>query len=118
MREFSTPLSITIPTTGNLTDDVVANQLGGLNADTDLVSISIGGNDAGFVEVITTCTILGTAGCRDAAAEANAYIQTELPAQLDATYAAIRSAAPNSSVVVLGYPRLFHPTGACILSQA
>ncbi len=25
MREFSTPLSITIPTTGNLTDDVVAN---------------------------------------------------------------------------------------------
>ncbi|APU16742.1 MULTISPECIES: SGNH/GDSL hydrolase family protein [Actinoalloteichus] len=103
---------------GAVTDDVVANQLGGLDADTDLVSISIGGNDAGFVEVITTCTILGTAGCRDAAAEANAYIQTELPAQLDATYAAIRSAAPNSSVVVLGYPRLFHPTGACILSQA
>ena len=25
MREFSTPLSIAIPTTGNLTDDVVAN---------------------------------------------------------------------------------------------
>ena len=25
MREFSTPLSITIPSTGNLTDDVVAN---------------------------------------------------------------------------------------------
>ena len=25
MREFSTPLSISIPTTGNLTDDVVSN---------------------------------------------------------------------------------------------
>ena len=28
MREFSTPLSIAIPTTGNLTDDVVANARG------------------------------------------------------------------------------------------
>ncbi|MBB5924534.1 lysophospholipase L1-like esterase [Actinoalloteichus hoggarensis] len=102
---------------GAVTDDVVTGQLGGLTADTDLVSISIGGNDAGFVEVITRCTLLGTAGCQNAAAEANEYIQTELPARLDATYAAIRSAAPNSSVVVLGYPRLFHPTGACVLTE-
>src|SRR5262245_10860433 len=35
--------------------DVRANQLGALSAVTDLVTISIGGNDAGFASVITQC---------------------------------------------------------------
>ncbi len=33
--------------------DVRANQLGALSADTNLVTISIGGNDAGFVDART-----------------------------------------------------------------
>ena len=34
--------------------------------------------------------------------------------RLDATYAAIRSRAPNATVVVLGYPRLLEPNGSCL----
>jgi hypothetical protein len=36
-----------------------------------------------------------------------------LPGDLDATYQAIRQAAPNATVVVLGYPHLFDPAATC-----
>ena len=43
----------------------------------------------------------------------------QLPARLDATYAAIRSSAPGAELVVLGYPRLFTPNDKCrTLSRA
>lgn len=98
---------------GATTSDVRNNQLGALNADTDLVTITIGGNDIGFAEVMVTCTLLGNASCLDAIAEATTEANTILPDRLDATYAAIRAAAPNALVVVLGYPRLISPTGSC-----
>ncbi|MBB5907045.1 SGNH/GDSL hydrolase family protein [Actinoalloteichus hymeniacidonis] len=102
---------------GAVTDDVLANQLGGLNADTDLVSLSIGGNDAGFVEVISTCTLLTTEACQSAVNRANTFIETELPTKLDNTYGAIGAAAPNAQVVVLGYPRLYELGGNCVISE-
>jgi len=98
---------------GATTDDVLNNQVGALNASTTLVTITIGGNDAGFVEVVTTC-LLGTDGaCGVAVGAAKAYANAVLPAKLDHTYAAIRSHAPNARVLVLGYPRLFELTSSC-----
>jgi lysophospholipase L1-like esterase len=98
---------------GATTDDVRASQLSGLSAATTLVSITIGGNDAGFADVVTTCQ-LGTDGaCDVAVAASRAYATAVLPGKLDQTYAAIRAQAPNARLVVLGYPRLFELTSSC-----
>ncbi len=98
---------------GATTDDVRASQLSGLSTATTLVSITIGGNDAGFATVVTTCQ-LGTDGICDAAvAAARAYATTILPGKLDQTYAAIRARAPHARLVVLGYPDLFELTSSC-----
>jgi len=98
---------------GATTTDVLNNQLGSLNANTDLVTITIGGNDVGFADVVSTCTLGGTTSCLNAINEATNEVNTILPGRLDAAYAAIRAAAPNAQVIVLGYPRLISPTGSC-----
>lgn len=98
---------------GAVTDDVLANQLGSLSADTTLVTISIGGNDIGFADVIQDCLLGTNDGCDAAVSEGEDKAQNELPAKLDATYAEIAAAAPNAEVVVVGYPQLNEPTGAC-----
>src|SRR6266540_3931438 len=98
---------------GATTADVLNNQLGVLSAATTLVTITIGGNDAGFVSVVTTC-LLGTDGaCAFAVNNAKSFATGTLPARLDRTYAAIRSRAPHATVIVLGYPHLFEQTASC-----
>ncbi|TDC68496.1 SGNH/GDSL hydrolase family protein [Streptomyces hainanensis] len=99
---------------GARTDDVVEDQLGPLDADTTLVTLSIGGNDAGFGTTMQACVLSGTSACLGAVATANAYITDTLPGQLDTTYRAIRDRAPNAEVVVLGYPRLYQLNGTCL----
>ena len=42
---------------GAKTGDVLSKQLGSLNSSTAYVTISIGGNDAGFSNVITECAL-------------------------------------------------------------
>ena len=81
---------------GAVTGDVIADQLGGLNADTTLATISIGGNDVGFADVITRCVAGTDSACDAAVTEAIEKARNELPAKLDATYASIREAAPNA----------------------
>lgn len=98
---------------GATTDDVRANQLGALGASTTLVTITIGGNDAGFVNVVSTCVLGGDSACQLMVDGAKRYATNVLPAKLDSTYAAIRGRAPNARVVVLGYPRLFELTPTC-----
>jgi lysophospholipase L1-like esterase len=98
---------------GATTTDVLNKQLSALNGNTTMVTITIGGNDAGFVEVVTTC-LLGTDGaCSFAVNAGKAYATSVLPGKLDHTYQSIRSRAPHARVVVLGYPRLFEQTATC-----
>lgn len=99
---------------GAKTGDVLNNQLGPLNSGTGLVSISIGGNDAGFANVMTTCVLPGESNCLTAVANARSYVQNTLPGNLDQVYSAIRSKAPSARVVVLGYPRFYKLNGDCI----
>lgn len=100
---------------GAKTGDVLANQLGTLNSGTDLVTISIGGNDAGFSDVITQCNI-PFVNCMDDIDNANAFIAGTLPGKLDAVYNAISSKAPNAHVIVVGYPRLFKGNNCSVIN--
>lgn len=98
---------------GAVTADVRNNQLSALDSDTTLVTITIGGNDAGFAEVVITCQLLSDSACADAVSDSTAFVNNTLPARLDQTYAAIRSRAPNAKLMVLGYPRLFELSSGC-----
>ena len=93
---------------GARTGDVLNNQLGPLTSSTRWVTITIGGNDAGFSDVIIECAQPGWASnCDGAINTAQAYINNTLKGRLNLVYDAIRSRAPNATVIVLGYPRLF-----------
>ncbi|MEV1147320.1 SGNH/GDSL hydrolase family protein [Micromonospora sp. NPDC049799] len=92
---------------GAVTADVINNQVSALSTSTTLVTVTIGGNDAGFADVITSCRFGSTSSCTSAVNEAKAFATGTLPGRLDATYAAIRNRAPNARLIVLGYPRLF-----------
>jgi lysophospholipase L1-like esterase len=88
--------------------DVRANQLGALSATTDLVTLSIGGNDAGFSSVITRCALPWPFSCTGDITNSRNFITNTLPAQLDALYTDIETRAPNAQVIIVGYPRLFN----------
>ena len=89
--------------------DVTATQLDALTAATSYVTISVGGNDAGFASVLTECALPGwMSRCDRAITTAQAFITGTLPARLDALYADIRARAPYATVVVVGYPRIFN----------
>jgi lysophospholipase L1-like esterase len=99
---------------GATTADVRANQISALQPTTGLVTITIGGNDAGFGPVLQTCTVADNdRTCLAAVDAAEAFERTVLRDRLARTYAAIRAAAPQAHVVVLGYPRLFELTPSC-----
>ncbi|MFE0043295.1 SGNH/GDSL hydrolase family protein [Streptomyces albireticuli] len=99
---------------GARTGDVLSGQLGPLSASTGLVSISVGGNDAGFADTMTTCVFNGDSACLSRIDRARAYISGTLPGQLDKVYSAISAKAPAARVVVIGYPRFYHLGGGCI----
>jgi lysophospholipase L1-like esterase len=96
---------------GAKTNEVVEKQLGTLSSTTALVTISIGGNDAGFGHVMEECAVYYF-WCGEAIEEADTYIKNSLPKALETTYKAIRTKATTAQVIVLAYPKLFTKEGA------
>jgi len=92
---------------GATTADVLNNQVSALSASTTFVTITIGGNDVGFGDVMITCVTGTDATCIDKVHQAESDAQSRLPELLDTVYNTIRTRAPNASVVVLGYPHIF-----------
>ncbi len=86
--------------------------LADIGPETGLVTLTVGGNDAGFVDVLTTCVLYGDRDCARRTSRAEEFVRTELPGRLDRVYAAIAGRAQAARIVVLGYPRLFE-TGPC-----
>ena len=85
--------------------DVTNGQLSALSAANAYVTISVGGNDAGFASVLTTCAQPSwLSNCIGAVNGAQRYIAITLPGSLQTLYASIRAKAPNAKVVVVGYP--------------
>ncbi|TDC61045.1 SGNH/GDSL hydrolase family protein [Actinomadura sp. GC306] len=99
---------------GATTSTVSSGQLGSLSSSTTLVSITVGGNDAGFSDVMQTCVLQSTSSCQNRVAQAESYMRDTLPGRLDSLYAQIRSRAPSARVVVLGYPRLYTIVDWCV----
>ncbi|MFI8527394.1 SGNH/GDSL hydrolase family protein [Promicromonospora sukumoe] len=93
---------------GAVVSDVTSSQLSALTSTTTYVTISVGGNDAGFADVLTECALPAWASdCAGAVAGARSFISSALPGRLSTLYASIRTRAPNAKVVVVGYPKIF-----------
>lgn len=89
--------------------DVTNLQLGALGTGTAYASISVGGNDAGFSDVLTECAQPAwSSNCNGAIDRAQSFINNQLPGSLATLYSSIRGRAPQARVVVAGYPRIFN----------
>lgn len=87
----------------------LAAQLGALDADTDLVTLTIGGNDIPWSATVTQCLLLEDAFCLAQIAAVEQRIMEDVPAILDEAYGDVAAAAPNAHIVVTGYAHLFSP---------
>jgi lysophospholipase L1-like esterase len=92
---------------GATTLDVIANQLSALNSSTTLVSLTIGGNDAGFSSIMENCVLESTSTCESDISTAEAWVNANLPGRLSTLFSDIHADAPNAKVVLLGYPDFY-----------
>lgn len=88
---------------------VSGGQLNALDGSTDLVTLTVGGNDIGWSSAVVACLARSDSDCAGAIAATSGKVTSLLPALLDAVYAQVSAHAPNARVVVTGYPRLFSP---------
>ncbi|MDG4809585.1 SGNH/GDSL hydrolase family protein [Micromonospora sp. WMMD1120] len=95
-------------------------QLNAVTSSTALVTVQIGGNDIGFSGIISACaeasvsSPLGSPCKNQYTAGGVDQLQQRIVAatpKITATLQAIRRAAPNARVVVLGYPAILPDTG-------
>jgi lysophospholipase L1-like esterase len=86
---------------------VSGGQLEALDSNTDLVTISIGGNDIGWSSTVGACLLGSDAQCAGSIALTRAKVTNDLPAKLDSVYAQVAARAPGAEVLVTGYPHLF-----------
>ena len=93
---------------GATTASLMSSQIGSVTAATTIVTVTIGGNDIGFSDLIVQCTL---SDCSAALDSTRASLAAFLTPRLNNVYSAIRSRAPGAQVIVLGYPRLFSSAG-------
>lgn len=98
---------------GARTGDVLSKQISALSASTTVATISIGGNDAGFADVMTDCTLGSDQSCVERVEVAKNYARNTLPGLLDNVYSEMRDRAPNAEIIVLGYPKFYKLNGSC-----
>ncbi|GIH20858.1 SGNH/GDSL hydrolase family protein [Rugosimonospora africana] len=99
---------------GATTSTVNNSQLSALSSTTTLVSVTVGGNDVGFSNIMETCALQGTDACVSAVQSAESVAQSTLPGLLNTTYNNIRAHAPNAKVVVLDYPVFYQLGTVCV----
>ena len=92
---------------GATTSMVAQTQVSKLKPDTKLVTLTVGGADLNFREVLTTCSVRPDlcVGAVNTALE----LLPGLESDLTNLYTEIAAAAPEARIVVTGYPLLFEP---------
>jgi lysophospholipase L1-like esterase len=92
---------------GATTTDVINNQISALSGATTLVSVTIGGNDVGFSNVMITCVLGTDSACVSAINNAENQARTQLPGSLNTLFNDISARSPGARVVVTGYPEFY-----------
>lgn len=108
---------------GATSDDIMAagtgnaSQISFVTSTTKLVTLSIGGNDIGFSDIVKDCAtkLPGSSGCQsqyvhDGRDELSGRIAATAP-KVDAVLAEIKRKAPAAKTFVVGYPTVLPETG-------
>lgn len=93
---------------GAVVSDVSALQLATLTTSTAYVTITVGGNDIGFADVMTTCLGTNTTACLNAVAAAEGVATSVLPGRLANLFSVVKTLAPNAKITATSYPLLFN----------
>jgi lysophospholipase L1-like esterase len=99
-------LSRFVACSGATTSDVLADQIGQLDPQIELVTITIGGNDLDVSVLPSACAQGQTPTCKAAVTHSVGLLHT-LPAKLAKTYKAIAKAAPRARILVADYPLFY-----------
>lgn len=96
---------------GATTQSVLTTQLGSLSPETELVTITVGGNDLGLANIQAFCSIdVNSLACLEALAFAQGkLLSQQLTIDLITVLQAVKLAAPNAEIIITGYPYLFEP---------
>jgi hypothetical protein len=93
---------------------------GYLDDNTTLVTLSVGGNDIGFADIISTCVtqsqcrhVVASGGSQTLEEVTTSKINTSLPSSLSTLLQEIHAAAPNAEIALVGYPPIFAQGGNC-----
>lgn len=81
-------------------------QLAALTPAPDLVTLTVGGNELGFADILTSC-FLADCVANGRLTTAETVLNRYLPAALVRAYGQVSATVPDADVVVVGYPRLF-----------
>ncbi|MFI7601738.1 GDSL-type esterase/lipase family protein [Actinoplanes sp. NPDC049681] len=93
--------------------DVEDTQLGALDERTAMVTVTVGGEDAGFAGTVRTCLAGSDRMCRRSTQIGTWYARHRLAGRLTGLFTEIRRRAPHAEVTVLGYPRPVGADGIC-----
>jgi hypothetical protein len=109
---------------GNNTQYGEVSQLdrGFLDSNTTLVTLSIGGNDMGFANIIKECIGLNAFCTNNTIAGDPQPLGVMTPLRIDTdvrlgvitTLQQIHQKAPNAEIVLMGYPKIFESSGVCV----
>ncbi|CAM5564847.1 hypothetical protein SAVIM338S_04712 [Streptomyces avidinii] len=99
-------------------------QVGAVSAATDLVTVGVGGNSVGFVDILETCAKQGLASFGTGSPCAAHYTRGEAASRLDARFASLEAdlaallkdlhaRAPRAKVAVVGYPAIVDEAAGC-----
>ncbi|MCU1479252.1 MAG: hypothetical protein JWQ19_38 [Subtercola sp.] len=108
--------------TDGTTTTSVPPQATALSASTDIVTLTVGGNNLKFTQVAGACAAAKAAGpllleptqsnCKSFLGPQIAASFADIQTALTQTYAAVKAAAPNAKIFVLGYPTIAPAFGA------
>src|SRR5262249_27968210 len=77
-------------------------------SDVDVVVLSIGGNDAGFGDIVKTC--LEETNCQRNDQQWSSRLET-ISSKLKAVYDAVEAKTPDARRIVMTYPEILVPSG-------
>jgi lysophospholipase L1-like esterase len=97
----------------------VRPQLAAVTADTDLVTIGLGGNDQDlFMRLVTTClrqdpAAVAGSPCTDALGPAVKPALRQMRGNLVRVVREVRNRAPSARILLVGYPQILPAAGTC-----
>ncbi|WP_370106730.1 hypothetical protein [Streptacidiphilus sp. BW17] len=100
---------------------------GYLDANTTLVTISVGGNDSEFSSILQNCifnivnadcsSVTQTGDSEPLSAAEPARISGAVTQNIESVLSEISQEAPNAQIVLMGYPELFSDSGSCLAEK-